>query len=401
MSRSSLKSRAERGPNNISSIFLIRQLISVWPLIQKGFWVFPKIIRKRLEQNSRGSLRDPLLYLAVTSFFLFSYTFLGTPGFVGSLSNDLPFLSVPKGPDQITNANLFLDQDGAGKFDFPPFNVLQKNSFVGVSTPVNISPQVLGSLTGETFGEELKETRNGIIEYIVQPGDTLSFLAEQFDISLNTILLANDLSKGSKLKVGQKLVILPVSGLIHHAKRNETVGGIASLYKAKSSEVISFNDLSSEGDIVIGDILIIPNGQKPPAPTYATAPVQVPLASSYFICPLSSPCKRTQGLHWYNAIDFSNGKCGEPIYAAAQGEVLKVKYGWNSGAGNYISILHLNGVVTTYGHISSSSVSPGQEVSQGQMIATVGGKPGTSGAGISTGCHVHFGVRGARNPFSR
>jgi len=46
-------------------------------------------------------------------------------------------------------------------------------------------------------------------------------------------------------------------------------------------------------------------------------------------------------------------------------------------------------------------VSSGQEVSQGEMIALIGGKPGTPGAGLSTGCHVHFGVRGSRNPFAR
>lgn len=352
-------------------------------------------------QNSRGSLRDPLLYLALISVFLLSFASFGSPALLSSLSDNSSFLSAPQNLDRFTNNNLFLDQEGAGKFDFPPFNVLQNNSFVGISTPVNISPQVLGALTGEVAEEGLQETRNEIIEHAVQSGDTLSSIAKEFDISLNTILWANSFSTKSSLKIGQKLVILPVSGLVHHVKKGETVSVLAEAYKAKPVEILSMNDLSSDGDIVVGDILIIPNGQKPVSSTYTTVPAQVPLASSYFICPIASPCTVTQGLHWYNAIDFSHGKCSEPIYAAAQGEVLKVKYGWNSGAGNYISILHPNGVITMYGHISSSLVSAGQNVSQGQMIATVGGRPGAPGSGISTGCHVHFGVRGARNPFSR
>ena len=99
-------------------------------------------------------------------------------------------------------------------------------------------------------------------------------------------------------------------------------------------------------------------------------------------------------------MDFANS-CGASIFAAAGGEVLKVKYGWNLGAGNVLTILHPNGVVTSYGHILKSLVNPGEQVSQGQMIALIGGQPGTSGAGISTGCHVHFSVVGAANPFGR
>jgi murein DD-endopeptidase MepM/ murein hydrolase activator NlpD len=114
----------------------------------------------------------------------------------------------------------------------------------------------------------------------------------------------------------------------------------------------------------------------------------------------------TQGFHWYNAIDFSHGQCGEPIYAAAGGTIQKVKltdsrsvwaYG---GAGNHVTILHPNGVVSFYGHLASAPVSPGDQVSQGQVIGYMGGAPGMAGAGKSTGCHVHFQVTGARNPFA-
>lgn len=350
-------------------------------------------------------MKDPLLYLGIISFFLFSFVSLGAPAFLSSLPGDtspslLSLIPSFQQSGQLSNNKLFLNQEKAQKFDFSLFSVLQGNAMLGVSTPVNISPQVLGALAdGSSSG--LPETRNEILEYIIQPGDTLSSLAEKFDISLNTIIWANDLSKDSKLQIGQKLVILPVSGLIHHVKKGETISGITALYKAEADGIILFNDLAGDGGIVVGDILIIPNGQKPSLSSYVPVPAQVPLASSYFICPITSPCGISQGLHWYNAIDFTNGQCSAPIYAAAQGTVLKVKYGWNGGAGNYISILHPNGIVTMYGHLASMLVSPGQGVSQGQMIATMGGKPGTPGAGKSTGCHVHFGVRGARNPFNR
>ncbi len=280
----------------------------------------------------------------------------------------------------------------------PEITFIQSNSIVGVSPPMTIHPQVLGSVLGGG-GEEIAR-RRAIVEYVVESGDTLSFIATKFDISLETILWANDLTSKSIIKIGQKLIIPPVSGVIYHVKNGDTLGEIAETYKGEIEEIIIINELSNAGDIFIGDILIIPDGKVPPPPKksyYVSS--QVPLGSSYFICPHLA-CKITQWLHWYNAIDFG-GKCGDPIYAAAGGTVQKVKYGWNRGAGNYVRILHPNGVATGYGHISTSLVAAGQKVSQGEAIALMGGKPGTPGAGISTGCHVHFSVHGARNPFAR
>lgn len=278
----------------------------------------------------------------------------------------------------------------------PSFLLVQRNSLIASSPPLLVTPQVLGAI----FGEPEPETRKEIIEYPVQVGDNLSSIANQFEISLATLLAANDLKENSLIKPGQELIILPVSGVLHHVKSGDTLSGIAQRYQGKISEIIAFNGLSDEGDIFVGDILIIPNGQLPPSPSISP-PSLTPLAKSYFICPISSPCKVTQGLHWYNAVDFSHGQCAEPVYAAAGGEVQRVKFGWNWGAGNYLTILHLNGVVTMYGHLQSILVKPGQPVSQGQIIALVGGQPGTSGAGRSTGCHLHFGVQGAKNPFAR
>ncbi|MFH1423431.1 MAG: M23 family metallopeptidase, partial [Candidatus Nealsonbacteria bacterium] len=240
---------------------------------------------------------------------------------------------------------------------------------------------------------------------VVESGDTLSSIAERFNVSLNTLLWANDLNSSSLLRLGQKLVVLPTSGVIHHVKNGDTLGDIAKTYKSTPEKITVFNNLTAEGDIYIGDILIVPDGIQPPPTTYVSQ--LVPMAASYFIYPISSPVI-TQGLHWYNAIDFSNAsKCGTPIYAAAAGQVLKVKLTssiskWAfGGAGNTIAIQHPNGVVTSYGHLQASLVSQGDYVSQGQIIALMGGALGMPGSGNSTGCHVHFGVSGAKNPFAK
>ena len=346
----------------------------------------------RILRGFKGSSRDPLFYLGMLAVILFGFIAVLAPTPVSS-----PLLV----EDTLPARGAFIITTGRIQ-ESPDLSIIQSNSLAAISPPILVTPQVLGALIG---GGDFSWQEKEVVEYEIQPGDNLWSIAEKFDVSLETILWANNLNKNSLIQIGQKLVILPVSGISHQVGKDDTVSQIAQTYKAKIDDIIALNDLSGEGDIYIGDVLIIPNGVQPPPIVYA--PKIVPLASSYFICPISEPCRRTQGLHWYNAVDFSHSKCGEPIYAAAVGTVQKVKLTSSAskwafgGAGNHLTILHPNGVVTYYGHLQTALVNLGDYVSQGQMIATVGGQPGTPGAGKSTGCHLHFGVTGANNPFAK
>lgn len=283
----------------------------------------------------------------------------------------------------------FLDQKELF-FPEPETILVEGNALRSFLPPHFVFTKTLTTISGENFPENKKE----IIEYIVEAGDNLSSIAEKFHLKIETILWANNLEKNSVIKPGQKLIILPVDGILYHVKAGDTLSEIAKTYQAKIEDIVSFNELESPNEtLYIGDILILPNGKLIKEKPFQSQ--SIPVASGYFICPVSGGCKITQGLHWYNAVDFSNGKCGEPILAAAGGKIQKVKYGWNGGAGNLVKIEHLNGVVTMYGHLSTIFVSPGQEVSQGEIIGLMGA------TGRATGCHLHFEVRGARNPFGR
>lgn len=356
------------------------------------------LIRKQC-RKIKGSSKDPLLYLGLMAVILFSIISLTNPA--SSLTNSANFLITC---DNSQNGNLFMTP-GTKVKESPDLSLVQQNSLAAVSPPIMVTPQVLGALVEAS---DYEWTQRAITEYTVEPGDTLTSISQKFNISLNTLLWANDLNSNTLLQLGQKLVILPTSGVIHHVKNGDNLSQIAQTYKSTTEKIIAFNNLTAEGDIYIGDILIVPEGVMPPAVVYA--PASVPLSSGYFICPIPQPngfCRITYGLHFYNAIDFSNGKCGEPIYAAAAGHVLKVKLTssiskWAfGGAGNTVAIQHPNGVVTSYGHVQASLVRVGDYVSQGQVIALIGGAYGMAGSGNSTGCHVHFGVSGARNPFAR
>jgi murein DD-endopeptidase MepM/ murein hydrolase activator NlpD len=85
---------------------------------------------------------------------------------------------------------------------------------------------------------------------------------------------------------------------------------------------------------------------------------------------------------------------GTPIMASAEGDVIISKnYGWNGGYGEYVVISHPNGTQTLYAHMSSNLAYQGMHVYKGQVIGFVGS------TGKSTGSHLHFEVRGAKNPF--
>ncbi|MDD5606730.1 MAG: LysM peptidoglycan-binding domain-containing protein [Candidatus Pacebacteria bacterium] len=272
-----------------------------------------------------------------------------------------------------------------------PVVLVQKDSIIGISAPVIISPQILGAYAGG-YGPTDFNIDKEIREYIVQEGDSLSSIADQFNISENTIKWVNNLSS-SGIKPNQKLTILPVSGAFHLVRKDDTLSEIAVWYKADISEIMEYNDISSAEKIVAGDILIIPNGTKPltlPSPRTST------VAGTSFAYPVPAPIRITQGLHHYNAIDFG-APCGTPVYASESGTIQRT--GYSAVGGNYVRILHANGIVTYYGHLQSHNfVRPGQKVSRGQVIGHIGL------TGYTTGCHVHFEFRsptGARNPFAR
>jgi lysostaphin len=103
-------------------------------------------------------------------------------------------------------------------------------------------------------------------------------------------------------------------------------------------------------------------------------------------------------LHNNNAIDIANA-CGTPIYAAAEGLVVEeFSNGWNDGYGKYIVIEHPNNTRTKYAHNQRNLVSVGDYVLKGDQIGVIGNTGLTHGP---TGCHLHFEVKGARNPFSK
>ncbi|MBI2618043.1 M23 family metallopeptidase [Candidatus Kaiserbacteria bacterium] len=231
--------------------------------------------------------------------------------------------------------------------------------------------------------------------YVVRTGDTLSEIAQMFGVSVNTIIWGNNIKNGV-IQEGETLAILPITGVRHTVKKGDTLKSITEYYKGDLNEILQYNGLTESSKLAIGDIVIIPDGVLV-TPAYNGAPSVVGASgvsnySGYYLRPVTNSIK-SQGLHGYNGVDLA-APYGTPILASASGTVIVSRgAGWNGGYGNYIVITHDNGTQTLYAHNSQNIVYGGQYVVQGQVIGYVGT------TGRSTGPHLHFEVRGAKNPF--
>lgn len=251
-----------------------------------------------------------------------------------------------------------------------------------------------------TKGSGPKKT--GIAIYTVKEGDSLSEIAEEYGVSTKTILWANDIRDASTIRIGDDLIILPVSGVQHRVVRGETLQSIAKKYGSDVSDIALYNGISETRGLIAGSEIIVPGGAFPSAPSKkvvssALSKKSTPAAKSSSTSNSSGKFGNplpggtiTQANHGYNAVDI-DGETGDPIYASAGGTVIVAKgSGWNGGYGNYVVIEHGGGAQTLYAHMSSVAASG--SVSKGDVIGYVGN------TGKSTGSHLHFEVRGAKNP---
>ncbi len=256
---------------------------------------------------------------------------------------------------------------------------------------ISAAPSVLSASTDDPGIDTQisSKVRDSIIEYQVQSGDTVATIANKFGVSEDTVRWQNELSK-DKIKVGQTLKILPVTGVAHTVVKGDTVYSIAKKYDAEAQAIVDFpfntftNDETFE--LAIGQTIIVPDGIMPSVQVAARTRQMTPnagsvTASGLFVWPTQGTI--SQRFSWYHpGIDIANPS--SPINVAADsGRVIYA--GWDStGYGNMVFIDHGNGFKTRYGHLSQVMVISGQTVSKGQAIGRMGN------TGHSTGTHTHF-----------
>ena len=117
------------------------------------------------------------------------------------------------------------------------------------------------------------------IYYFVQPGDTFFGIALNYDITLQSLLDANNLSEDDLLRVSQELQIPhhtptpvgtpvpanePATGTVNYqTKRGETVSAIAIRFQVEPSIILENNDIEDPNNIPAGQVLLIVLGPEP------------------------------------------------------------------------------------------------------------------------------------------
>ena len=185
----------------------------------------------------------------------------------------------------------------------------------------------------------------------------------------------------------------------HVVKKDETIEGIAAKHGVSAADIRKANKMGHDEAVKPGMRLVIPAKPRTEKEEMAKAkgpPEEPPPAhmNGKFIWPVK-PVSIGSGFGVRNdskhdGIDL-RGEKGVPIVASAEGKIIFSGSG-PSGYGKMVIVKHDSRTITIYAHNEENLVSEGQEVKQGEKIATVGR------SGRADGYHCHFEMRIDRKP---
>ena len=124
--------------------------------------------------------------------------------------------------------------------------LLQGQALVGGTGPVRKDPEEDG----------------GVKIYEVRSGDTVGSIATKNNITVNTILWANNLDNVDSIMPGDKLFILPVAGLSYTIQKGDDLDSIAKKYHTDRDKIIAYNDMPLNGDLKDGQDIFLPDAVK-------------------------------------------------------------------------------------------------------------------------------------------
>jgi len=235
------------------------------PVRKRRFFVsISRKLRKRVIRNLL-LISNVTIFLAVFAFFIHNST--ASQAIVLDTSNPTQSATLSDPLDQLSSSEIAAQVAGMT-------GITEKTAVTNLSESenanLNITPADNQILSKPQVLATAIKSREDIVHYIVQSGDTISSLAVKFGVTSNSIIWSNGLTSYSSLSAGESLYIPPVNGVVYIVKSGDTATSLAQSYKSNSAQITSFNDDEISG-LVKGQRIVIPNGQ-----------IQVAAPTSYY-----------------------------------------------------------------------------------------------------------------------
>ncbi|MRG85625.1 peptidoglycan DD-metalloendopeptidase family protein [Salinibacillus xinjiangensis] len=313
----------------------------------------------------------------------------------------------------------YLPEDVVEKFNDPDYEPKKDIKLsVGQSTYLDVSFDEKVSLEEEkinpnellTHDQALQLLERGTVAdkiHKVQAGEALSTIAGKYDLSVPELLSLNpEMSEDSVIQIGQEVNVTGLEPFLDVVATEEKIVDETIDYKTEYKETdelykgqTQVKQYGQEGMKRVHYRLTKKNGQVEKREVLESETIKEPVNKIILEGTKVIPSRGTGSFRWpaaggfitsglgqrwgsfHKGIDIS-GVSNRSIYAADNGVVESA--GWNSGYGKQVVINHRNGYRTSYSHLSSINVSPGQTVKKGQTIGVMGS------TGNSTGVHLHF-----------
>ncbi|MBN1243044.1 MAG: M23 family metallopeptidase [Spirochaetales bacterium] len=253
----------------------------------------------------------------------------------------------------------------------------------GASDPSLADLELLGEAPADLAADEDLHYR---VRTVV-PGDTVWDISIEYGVSMDAIFSMNDIPRARALRVGMRLKIPSVNGILRAAKAGDTPLSLAEAFGVSPERIVAANRLEGvEVALEKGRSIFLPDASLPRSEMGERT-------GDLFRWPYGGRITSWYGWRrdpfngrrvFHGALDIAGAR-GSTVRAAMAGTVAQV--GFSSILGNYVTIRHpVGGYSTLYGHLDAATVKVGQWVAVGQGIGKLGN------TGYSTGPHVHFAV---------
>lgn len=246
----------------------------------------------------------------------------------------------------------------------------------------------ISGASGDEWTWEVTEPVQFTVPYKIRNGGTVNDVAALYELDAELVAAMNGLDPDTVLTRGH-VINLPAEHSIEHiVETGESLWEIAQQYSVKPDVLIWENDIEDESFIKAGQTLVIPlRTTKLVISRTDTAKPSRGLIDNFMQWPVLGRISSEYGPRWgknHRGLDIA-AEQGKPVRAVMAGTV---KFSGPRGTyGNLVILDHPNGLSTYYAHTSELLVQEGEYVRRGQKIALVGS------TGRSTGPHLHFEVR--------